>query len=96
MLAASLEEFLERLIKNPKVFGSDWTHVVTRLKQDDALSAQFAGVYPDGVTSKNAIDALATFVRSLITPSRFDRFLRGDVRAISVDEWSSHALRSPA
>src|SRR5215467_2987042 len=61
---ASLEDFLERLIKNPKVCGSDWTTVVARLRRDASLSAQFAGAYPDGVTSKNTIDAIATFVRS--------------------------------
>jgi cytochrome c peroxidase len=83
---ASLEDFLERLIKNPKVFGSDWTDVVARLQQDHAVSAQFAAVYPDGITSKNAIDAIATFVRSLTTPSRFDRFLRGDAGAITAEE----------
>jgi cytochrome c peroxidase len=83
---ASLEDFLERLIKNPKVFGSDWTTVVARLRRDASLSAQFAGAYPDGVTSKNTIDAIATFVRSLTTPSRFDRFLRGDEGAITAEE----------
>ena len=31
-------------------------------------------------------DALAVFQRSLITPSRFDRYLRGDANAISGDE----------
>jgi cytochrome c peroxidase len=82
----SLEDFLERLIKNPKVFGSDWAEVVTRLRQGNALTAQFAIVYPDGITSKNAIDAIATFVRSLTTPSRFDRYLRGDPGAITADE----------
>jgi cytochrome c peroxidase len=83
---ASLEDFLERLIKNPKVFGSDWTTVVVRLRQDASLSAQFASAYPDGITSKNTIDAIATFVRSLTTPSRFDRFLRGDEGAITAEE----------
>ena len=83
---ASLEDFLERLIKNPKVFGSDWGEVLSRLRQDPAMSAQFATIYADGITDKNIIEALAAFVRSLVTPSRFDRFLRGDARAISADE----------
>jgi cytochrome c peroxidase len=83
---ASLEDFLERLIKNPKVFGSDWTDVVARLQQDHAISTQFAAVYSGGITSRNAIDAIATFVRSLNTPSRFDRFLRGDSGAITTEE----------
>lgn len=82
----SLEEFLERLIKNPKVFDSNWNDVLAKLRQDDALSAQFASAYPEGLTMKTAIDAIATFVRSLLTPSRFDRYLRGDAGAISTEE----------
>lgn len=82
----SLEDFLERLIKNPKVFGSDWAEVVPRLQQDKSLSAQFAAIYTDGITSRNTIEALATYVRSLMTPSRFDRFLRGDATAITAEE----------
>ncbi|HEY3177659.1 MAG TPA: cytochrome c peroxidase [Casimicrobiaceae bacterium] len=82
----SLEEFLERLIKNPKVFDSNWTDVVGKLRQDPALSGQFEVVYTEGITNKTAIDAIATFVRSLLTPSRFDRYLRGDAGAISTEE----------
>jgi cytochrome c peroxidase len=89
--ATSLEEFLDRLIKNPKVFDSNWEQVTSKLKRDGALSADFDVIYPDGVTGKNAIDAIATFVRSLTTPSRFDRYLRGDPLAISPDEIQGYA-----
>jgi cytochrome c peroxidase len=82
----TLEEFLERLIKNPKVFDSTWADVVDRLKHDDALVAEFTAVYSDGLTGKNAIDSIATFTRSLVTPARFDRYLRGDSAAISAEE----------
>ena len=89
--ADSLEEFLERLIKNPKVFDSNWTDVVRKLRQDAALSDQFGSIYAQGITNKTAIDAIATFVRSLITPSRFDRYLRGDAGAISTEELQGYA-----
>jgi cytochrome c peroxidase len=83
---ASLEDFLERVIKNPKVFDSNWNNVLAKLRQDEALAAQFGSAYPEGLTSKTAIDAVALFVRSLVTPSRFDRYLRGDAGAISTEE----------
>ena len=89
--ADSLEEFLERLIKNPKVFDSNWTDVVRKLRQDAALSDHFGSIYAQGITNKTAIDAIATFVRSLITPSRFDRYLRGDAGAISTEELQGYA-----
>jgi cytochrome c peroxidase len=84
--AGSLEEFLDRLIKNPKVFDSNWPEVVAKLRQDSALAAQFSTIYPDGVTGRNIIDATAVFTRSLVTPSRFDRYLRGDAQAINNEE----------
>ena len=84
--ASSLEEFLDRLIKNPKVFDSSWPEVVGKLRQDSVLAAQFSTIYPDGITNRNIIDATATFTRSLITPSRFDRYLRGDAQAINSEE----------
>jgi cytochrome c peroxidase len=89
--AGSLEDFLERLIKNPKVFDSNWTDVVGKLRRDAALPVEFEAVYAEGITSKTAIDAIATFVRSLTTPSRFDRYLRGDAGAISTEELQGYA-----
>ena len=84
--ANSLEEFLDRLIKNPKVFDSNWPEVVDKLRQDNALAAQFSIIYQDGITNRNIVDAMATFTRSLSTPSRFDRYLRGDGQAINSEE----------
>jgi len=84
--AASLEEFVDRLIKNPKVFDSAWPEVVGKLNHDGDFAAEFRAVYPDGITGKNIVDSIATFTRSLITPSRFDRYLRGDAAAISQEE----------
>ena len=89
--ASSLEDFLDKLIKNPKVFAMTWEEVVARFKHDDALTAQFAEAYADGVTRENTIDAVATFTRSLSTPSRFDRYLRGDKGAITADEFKGYA-----
>ena len=84
--ARSLEEFLDRLISNPKVFASTWDEVIAKLSSDPALSEAFANAYADGVTRASAIDALANFTRSLTTPSRFDRYLKGDHQALSADE----------
>jgi cytochrome c peroxidase len=84
--ARSLEEFLDRLISNPKVFASNWQEVTGKLARDPTLREQFTAAYPDGITRENVIDALATYVRSLVTPSRFDRYLRGERDAITADE----------
>lgn len=89
--AASLEDFLDKLIKNPKAFASTWEEVIARFGRDEALTAQFADAYRDGLTRENTIDAVATYTRSLATPSRFDRYLRGDNAAITPAEIKGYA-----
>lgn len=88
--ARSLEEFLDRLIANPKVFASTWDEVLGKLSRDAAMRERFASTYADGLTKRNIIDALAAYTRSLTTPSRFDRFLRGDAHAITADELNGY------
>lgn len=47
----------------------------------------FSKVYSDGITFKNAIDALVEFQRAVLAVSSpFDRFLMGDNNAIGKDE----------
>jgi cytochrome c peroxidase len=89
--AASLEDFVDKLISNPKVFASNWQEVLARFNGDTAMAAAFADAYPDGLTRVNVIDALATYTRSLATQSRFDRYLRGDAKAITPEELQGYA-----
>ncbi|HEG6204765.1 TPA: cytochrome-c peroxidase [Campylobacter lari] len=48
---------------------------------------EFKKIYGnDGVTFDNIADAIATFERTLLTPSKFDKFLEGDTKALSKKE----------
>jgi len=49
-----------------------------------AFQAAYGGDAP--VTQANAMNAIVSFEKSLVTPSRFDDWLRGDDRAISAQE----------
>jgi cytochrome c peroxidase len=85
--AKTLEELVDKVVSSPLVFNSSWPAVLGKLGADKALAAEFQRVYPQrGLTQETVQDSLAVFQRSLITPSRFDRYLRGDVQAISSDE----------
>lgn len=85
--ANSLEEQAAGPVHNPKEMGSNWTEVLGKLSQDEALKAKFNESFPDGMQPKNIQSAIAAFERSLITPNgRFDRYLRGDKTALSDDE----------
>lgn len=84
--APSLEAFVTGVVQNPTVFGSKWSDVVARISRDPDLAVRFAALYRDGVTRDNIVNAIATYARSLVTPSRFDRWLRGDSHAITAEE----------
>jgi cytochrome c peroxidase len=70
---------------------SNWELVASRLTGDAAISAQFSRVYGDDVSAALVRDALDSYLRSLVTPSRFDRYLRGDKSALSTDEKAGYA-----
>lgn len=60
--------------------------IESRLKSIPQYVKEFNKIYKDGVSFDNAADAIATFERTLITPSRFDKFLNGDLNALSKEE----------
>lgn len=90
--ARSLEEQAGGPVNNPLEMGSNWNEVVSKLNKDSVMVSRFRAIYPDGITGENVSDAIATYERSLVTPSRFDRFLQGDDNAISEDEKRGYQL----
>ena len=91
--AETLEEQVGGPINNPLEMGSSWVEVIDKLKLDPAYVEAFSRIYKNGITAENVADAIATFMRSLITPnSRFDKYLKGDVKAISSYEIEGYAL----
>ena len=87
--AEGLEEQVAGPIHNPQEMGSNWPEVITKLRKNSAYETTFKKIYGNGITSDNIADAIATFVRSLITPNaRFDKYLKGDSKAITPYELS--------
>lgn len=83
----SLEGQVDHVLLSPVEMGSTWDDVVKKISSDSKYKAAFSVAYKDGVTKANIQNAIATFERTLITPnSRFDKYLRGDERAISAEE----------
>lgn len=83
----TLEEVVDKVVVSPLVFNSSWAAVLGKLSADKALAADFQRLYPQsGLTRETVRDSLAVFMRSLTTPSRFDRYLLGEIGALSEDE----------
>lgn len=87
---------LEAQIDGPLIgaeMASTWADVTTKLAHDAEYARAFGRIYRDGVEPANVRDALATFERSLVTlDSRFDRFLRGQLDAITAEERRGYEL----
>ena len=90
--AASLEEQAAGPVHNPGEMGSNWDEVLGKLRQDAKMVEFFKNIYGDGMQPRNIQDSIATYERSLVTPSRFDRFLRGEANAITQDEKRGYEL----
>lgn len=79
----TLEEQVEVHVHNSSVMGSGWKQVIAKLNQDPEYVAAFKESYGTSISSDAIQDAIATFEKSLITPSPFDRYLHGNDTAIS-------------
>lgn len=81
--AEDLRAHAEAAIENRHELRTTWSEIAERLSEVEG--------YPEGMTREQAIDAIVEYERSLITPSPFDRWLRGDDAAL--DEAQERGLR---
>ncbi|RMG33049.1 MAG: cytochrome B6 [Gammaproteobacteria bacterium] len=91
--ARDLHEQLDGPVHNPVEMDNDWPTIVHRLQADEAFRARFLEAYPQGINEAALKDALVQFERSLVTPdSPFDRWLKGDEKALSTEAREGYAL----
>jgi cytochrome c peroxidase len=83
----NLEEQISGQMSLNEENSSHWEEIIQRVKENRDYNIEFKKVYKDGVTTKNIKNSLAVFEESLITPnSRFDKYLLGDLEAITSEE----------
>ncbi len=90
--AADLREQAGGPITNPIEMGSSWDLTLAALRADPSYVDSFGAAYPDGITEANVRDAIAVYEGALVTPSPFNRYLRGDAGAISKQAREGYAL----
>lgn len=85
--APTVEAFVVPHIIDATVMGmGDDKHLVGVLSSAPAYAAAFKKAFPDdkgAVTADTVSKALGAYLRSLITPSRWDKFLAGDESALT-------------
>lgn len=90
---SSLEDHIEESISKVNSMASSWKVALESIKNDPEYARLFQQIYSDGVSKENIKNALATFERSLFTPnSRFDKFLKGDISAITEQEKKGYQI----
>ena len=94
--APTLHEQIDGPLQSRIEMGSIWPDVATKLFQDEDYPRMFQESYPDDpqmISRENIKDAIAEFMRSLITPnSRFDQWLGGNTEALNEQEQEGYAL----
>lgn len=67
--------------------------ICDKLKADAAFSKAFTEVYPNGINEANITNAIQEFEKTLLTPnSRFDKYLKGDMAALTTEELAGYDL----
>ncbi|MFN7133019.1 MAG: cytochrome-c peroxidase [Myxococcales bacterium] len=88
--ADTLEAQAKGPITNPvEMAAPSEAHVVATLKSIPGYVKLFRKAFPkekDPVTFDNVARAIGAFERRLVTPSRFDRYLAGDRKALTAEE----------
>jgi len=89
----TLEEQNEAVLIDPRVMGTNWDELLTKLRADPNHVGAFVAVYGAPPERTTVLDALAAFQRSLVTANaRFDRYLRGERSAITAEEERGYRL----
>jgi cytochrome c peroxidase len=92
--AADLKAQAGGPIANPGEMGFSHTLAVSVLQSIPGYMTEFKKAFgADGVDIEKVTKAIAAFEETLVTPnSRFDKFLKGDKKAISKDEQAGYQL----
>ena len=91
--AADLKEQAAGPPLNPVEMGCEsFDQICEALAKDAAFTKRFLAVYPEGYSQSTITDAIAEFEKTLLTPSRFDKYLMGDKAALTAEELEGYAL----
>lgn len=80
--AKDLKEQAGGPLINPVEMGNSLDGVLKSVKKNNFYIVTFSKLYHDGITIDNILDAIAEFEKALVTPSRFDDYLKGDKNAL--------------
>ncbi|MEH0155696.1 cytochrome c peroxidase [Limibacter armeniacum] len=90
--ASDLTEAVHDTVSLTKNAGISWTKAIWVINHDGQYTEMFQHLYNGDISKKTITDAIVGYEKTLVTPSRFDRFLLGDEEAISKQERKGYQL----
>lgn len=94
--ALTMEEQPGKMVLNPDELSVPHLgFIINRLRSDSLYPPLFSAAFPDDklpVSFSNLKKAIAAFERTLLTPSRFDVFMSGNLSALNAEEKAGLAL----
>jgi len=91
--AATLQDQAGGPPLNPgEMASTSWEQIIGKLQKDSSFTEAFTKVYPEGYSGANITDSIAEFEKTLLTPSRFDAYLRGNKTALTSEELRGYNL----
>ncbi|MFL6665398.1 MAG: cytochrome-c peroxidase [Rhizobacter sp.] len=90
----SLEDQALGPMKTPQEMNTDFGASLARLRSVPSYVAMFEKAYPgEGVTEETIAKAIAAFERTVVVnDSAFDRWLAGDKKAMTMQQWRGYKL----
>src|ERR1700743_23373 len=94
--AETLEQQIDGPVQNPVEMGSTWKEVTLKLQASPEYAFAYRQIYGSAIQADGVKLVIAEYERSLATPnSRFDRFLGGDITALTAREQQGYRLFKP-
>lgn len=91
--AADLKEQAAGPPLNPVEMGYvSFDDICASISEDKEFMKAFLDVFPEGISESTITEAIAEFEKTLLTPSRFDRYLMGDTQALTAEELAGYEL----
>lgn len=91
--AKDLKEQAKGPIVNPIEMGNSEKNLLLTLNRNEAYKEAFNSIYKSTLTFDQVAEVIAEFEKALTTPhSRFDKYLKGDAKALSLAEKKGYSL----
>lgn len=86
---SSLKDKISQSLESSHEMGIDKQQLLKSISLLDAYKKMFKEAYPNAdiaITHDNIVNALETFIKGLVTPAAIDRFMEGDMSALSKEQ----------